>query len=59
MNDAKAMQKFLSSVHMGSAVMRVLEKNAKDIASKKIFVDILHVFKTMKRIFSPSCKIYQ
>ncbi len=45
MNDANAMQKFLSSVHMGSAVMRVLEKNAKDIASKKIFVDILHVFK--------------
>lgn len=45
MNDAKAMQKFLSSVHMGSAVMRVLEKNTKDIASKKIFIDILHVFK--------------
>ncbi len=42
MNENRAMRKFLSSVHMGSAIIKELDRHSENLATKRIWMEILN-----------------
>lgn len=49
MDETKAMQQFLISVHMGSATIRELEKQTQDVDTKRLWNELLDSFSQHER----------